>query len=196
MNKKTLALVLAMVLVFTAAIGGTIAYLTSTSEVKNTFTVGGIDMDLWETEVDPETWEEDPNEATTDANTYEDIYPGAELPKDPTVTIEANSEACYLFVSVENNLPGVALFTVDSADWTAVATNGNKTLYKYNAIVAESDADQSFIVFDGVTIDPDTSKEALAAVNGQTIVIKAFAHQSTGVDADIALDAAKTTLGF
>lgn len=92
---KSIAVVLVLVLVLGCAIGGTIAWLTDkTDEVQNTFTVGDINIDLTET--------------GTDANGKKnyDIVPGDTETKDPKVTVEANSEACWLFVKVieTNNL--------------------------------------------------------------------------------------------
>lgn len=49
MNKKKLvSLCLAVALVLTAAIGGTMAYFTDTDAQKNTFTTGNVAIDLWE----------------------------------------------------------------------------------------------------------------------------------------------------
>ena len=54
----------------------------SDREVKNTFTVGDINIGLTET--------------TTDYK----MVPGNTIAKDPTVTVKAESEACWLFVKV------------------------------------------------------------------------------------------------
>ena len=84
MKKKTLALVLALTLLVAGVVGGTLAWLTDqTAEVKNTFTVGDINIGLTETTAD-----------------YK-MIPGNTIAKDPTVTVKANSEACWLFVKVE-----------------------------------------------------------------------------------------------
>ena len=48
MKKKILALCLVVVLAATAVIGGTLAYFTDTDEATNTFTVGGVKIDLIE----------------------------------------------------------------------------------------------------------------------------------------------------
>ena len=50
MKKKLLALVLVVALAATAVIGGTLAYFTDTDEATNTFTVGGVKIDLNETD--------------------------------------------------------------------------------------------------------------------------------------------------
>ena len=53
MKKKTLALVLALTLLVAGVVGGTLAWLTDqTAEVKNTFTVGDINIGLTETTAD------------------------------------------------------------------------------------------------------------------------------------------------
>ena len=48
MKKKILALCLVVALAATAVIGGTLAYFTDTDEATNTFTVGGVKIDLIE----------------------------------------------------------------------------------------------------------------------------------------------------
>ena len=76
---------LALVLVFGCAVGGTFAWLTAkTDAVVNTFTYGDINIGL----------------AETTGNDYK-IVPGVAISKDPKVTVEAGSEACWLFVKVE-----------------------------------------------------------------------------------------------
>lgn len=76
---------LALVLVFGCAVGGTFAWLTAkTDPVVNTFTYGDINIDL----------------AETTGSGYK-IIPGVNIKKDPKVTVKAGSEACWLFVKVE-----------------------------------------------------------------------------------------------
>ena len=48
MKKKIIALCLIVALAATAVIGGTLAYFTDTDSAKNTFTVGGVSIDLIE----------------------------------------------------------------------------------------------------------------------------------------------------
>ena len=51
-KRKALLLVLCAVLLVAASVMGTMAYLTSTDEVKNTFTVGNVKLRLDEAKVD------------------------------------------------------------------------------------------------------------------------------------------------
>ena len=82
---KTFAAMLALVLVIGCAVGGTVAWLvSSTDPVVNTFTYGDINITLSE----------------TTGNDYK-IIPGVNIGKDPKVTVKKDSEACWLFVKVE-----------------------------------------------------------------------------------------------
>lgn len=86
----SLSLVLVMMMV---AVGGTIAWLTAdTDPVTNTFTTSNIDITLTETE--GELNEE------TDEREFQ-MVPGITLPKDPVVGVTAESEACWLFVKID-----------------------------------------------------------------------------------------------
>ena len=94
--KNTKHLILAVVAVFliTATIFTTIAYLTSKQEVKNTFTVGnvviGLDEALVKTDGTPD------GDLRTEIGNQYHLLPGMSYTKDPTVTVKANSEDCYV----------------------------------------------------------------------------------------------------
>lgn len=91
MKKKTVALLLALTLVLGVVAGGTIAWLTSTSDtVTNTFTTSDIKITLTE-------------DAGKDANYQFKMVPGWKITKDPKVKVESGSEACWLFVEVTEN---------------------------------------------------------------------------------------------
>ena len=94
-RRALLSISLVLVLMM-AAVGGTIAWLTDTTEaVENTFTVGNIDIDLKET---PNTDADGDN--TKDSWTAK-LIPKHEYEKDPEVTVKAGSEECYLFVKAD-----------------------------------------------------------------------------------------------
>lgn len=93
MKKRTLALLCAVTMVIGIAIGGTVAWLVATpATVTNTFTTSNVAIDLYETA----------SAEDTDHLTERDLtmVPGVELFKNPTVEVEADSLACYLFVKV------------------------------------------------------------------------------------------------
>ena len=161
MKKKTLALVLALTLLVAGVVGGTLAWLTDqTAEVKNTFTVGDINIGLTETTAD-----------------YK-MVPGNTIAKDPTVTVKANSEACWLFVQVTKSENLDTFISYDIAEgWTALS--GVDGVY-YREVPA-STADQTFSVLadDAVTVKSNVTKTMLetAKTDAPTLTFKAYAIQ-------------------
>lgn len=165
MKKKTLALVLALTLLVAGVVGGTLAWLTDrTAEVKNTFTVGDINIGLTET--------------TTDYK----MVPGNTIAKDPTVTVKANSEACWLFVQVteSENLDTFITYAI-AEGWTALP--GVDGVY-YREVPASA-ADQPFSVLKGntVTVNNTVTKAMLTAKDfaNPTLTFKAYAVQKDNV---------------
>ena len=111
-RSKALLLTLCAVLLVTASVLGTMAYLTSTDKVENTFTVGNVKITLDEAKVDTN------GEAVTPAervkgNEYK-LMPGHTYTKDPTVTVKAVSESSYVRMKVTFN---------DAADLIALCTD-------------------------------------------------------------------------
>ena len=105
-SSKAFAAVLALVLVLGCALGGTVAWLVAKSDpVVNTFTYGDININLEE----------------TTGSSYK-IIPGVDIAKDPKVTVEADSEACWLFVKVEETgtfVDGKVTYSIADG-WTAL----------------------------------------------------------------------------
>ena len=161
MKKNTLALVLALTLLVAGVVGGTLAWLTDqTDEVKNTFTVGDINIGLTETTAD-----------------YK-MVPGNTIAKDPTVTVKANSEACWLFVQVTESTDLKDFITYAIAEgWTALP--GVDGVY-YREVPASA-ADQTFSVLagDAVTVKSDVTRTMLetAKTDAPTLTFKAYAIQ-------------------
>lgn len=125
MKKKTkaLMLVLCAVLLVTASVLGTMAYLTSTDKVVNTFTVGKVAITLDEAKVDPDGTAVTPAERVKE-NAYH-LLPGHGYTKDPTVHVQANSEDSFIFVKVEN---GIANYEAGTTIAAQIAENGWKPL--------------------------------------------------------------------
>ena len=172
MKKKTLALILALVMVFGAAVGGTIAYLTDTTDaVVNTFTVGNINIDLKETTKD-----------------YK-MVPGNTINKDPKVTVEAGSEACWLFVKVNesDNLDNFISYAV-ATGWTQLQDkDGNDVAGVYYRSVDATTADVTYSVLtdDQVTVLTTVDKDdmdGLTADTNPTLTFTAYAIQKAGFD--------------
>ena len=100
--KKTIAIVALVVLVAVASVLGTLAYLTDTKKVDNTFTMGDVKIKLDETDV------KNPKGDRVTENEYA-VYPGAVVTKDPIVhNVGANGAYIRATVNVSNwmNLVG------------------------------------------------------------------------------------------
>ena len=104
--KKTLTVLLALVLVIAMSVAGTMAYLTSSDSVTNTFTVGKVAITLDEAKVDVYGKPDAAATARVDKNEYK-LIPGHSYTKDPTIHVAADSEDCYLFVKVEDGLTAI-----------------------------------------------------------------------------------------
>ena len=93
LNKKIIAMLSVFILLALVVIGssvsGTVAWLVSKSEsTVSTFTLGDINITLKESDLGSQPIK---------------IIPGIDIGKDPKVTVMANSEACWLFVKVEES---------------------------------------------------------------------------------------------
>lgn len=102
---KALLVVACALLLVAASVFGTMAYLTSTDTVTNTFTIGKVEITLDEAKVDLNGTAVSPDERVKN-NSYK-LMPGHSYTKDPTVHVDAASEDSWIFVKVEN---GIAAF--------------------------------------------------------------------------------------
>lgn len=100
--RKVLLLACSAVLLVCLSVGATLAYLTDTKTVTNTFTVGKVEIKLDEAPVDL-AGNVIENEQRRASNSYK-LMPGHTYTKDPTVTVIANSEESYvrMIVTVSN----------------------------------------------------------------------------------------------
>ena len=178
---RGLVLVLALALIVGVAGGATFAWLTAkTDPVVNTFTYGDINITLAE-------------------NTGSDykIIPGVDIAKDPLVTVLAKSEACWLFVKVdEENWPTLTYVNKDGKDVRKVNydiadgwTKGDGTNIPANVYyreVAANDANQEFPVLkdNKITVSDTLTKIDISRILTTTpkLSITAYAIQKDGMD--------------
>jgi hypothetical protein len=165
MRKGYICLVVVAVLLITASVGAVVALLISASNpVVNTFTIGDINISLKETTGEKYT-----------------MTPGVKVAKDPTVTVWANSEKCWLFIKVEKENNFDAFCTYEIADgWNTLAGDPN-VLYR---LVEKSAADQAFPVLKNncISIKDSLTEEQLNAVRvNPKLNFTAYAVQSDGV---------------
>ena len=100
-RSKALLLSLCAVALVVATVFGTMAYLTSTDKVVNTFTVGNVQIKLDEAKVNADGTRFEPAERVKE-NSYK-LLPGHTYTKDPTVTVLEGSEAAYVRLKVTFN---------------------------------------------------------------------------------------------
>ena len=180
-SNKTAAILLALVLAIGCAVGGTLAWLISKTEpVVNTFTYGDIDIDLTET-----------------TGTEYKIIPGVNINKNPKVTVKANSEACWLFVKVEEeNWPAFVdanktkkvSYSIAN-DWNAL--QGQTGVYYREVDAAAAKAGESYYILKGnttyangvVTVSDTLTKEEIKDITAKpTLTFTAYAVQKDGID--------------
>ena len=166
---KIIALLLCAVLLVAGSVMGTLAYLTSQAEVKNTFTAGNVTITMDEAKVD-EYGVPEAGAARVVNNTYK-LIPGHTYTKDPTVKVGANSEDCWVFVKIENGLGTDATIPME-AGWVAL----NNGYYAYNTKLSKNDTATPFKSFTfGQQANP-------AAYTAAEIKITAYAIQADNFD--------------
>ena len=183
-TKKVLILGLCAVLLVAASVLGTMAYLTDTKSVTNTFTVGNVAITLDELDVDNST----ENAERDTANQYH-LLPGKTYTKDPTIHVQTSSEDCFLFVKVENGISAIEDSTktvksqMSTNGWTAV--DEAKGIYVYGSLdtprkVEKSNTVTDVKVFDEFTIAGTVNNTTLEANKDNSIVVTAYAIQADG----------------
>lgn len=200
--KKVILTVLSVALIVALSVTATLAWLQDTTEpVVNTFTEGKVDIDLFEHQYDLTnnslTNTEIRGDATVagdEGNSYK-MIPGAVLPKDPTVEVLAVSEACWLFVKIEeiNNIDTFLSYAIADG-WTVLngtvdnaenPTAGDETIVIYRT-VADTDADQTFAVLkdNQVTVNTSVDMDDMNALKEDTrpqLKFTAYAIQSANL---------------
>lgn len=210
MKKKLLTtailLVAAVALVVTTMLA-TVAYLTESAAVSNVFTVGNVSIEMFETPVKPDGTVADGftegSRKTADGNSYH-LVPGKKYIKDPTIYIKANSENCYIFVKVSNQIRPIEDGNIGAADATKptmrsqLEQNGWVALYKvnqdqiiycykgnvddanvYGSVVTTSANEQQLDLFSNFTVDPDAD---ISKLGGAKVILTAFAIQDDGLN--------------
>lgn len=200
MKKKLLIMSVAMVLVCAFAVGMTIAYLTSTDEVVNTFTVGNVQIKLDEAEVDQYGVPQGSPAPRISENVYK-LIPGHTYTKDPTVTVLQGSESSYIKMTVTfsksreldaifapNGADLTSIFDgYDSANWIYKGNTENTTAntrtyeFWYKEPVAAPTADVALdALFDSITVPGTITNAQLATIADMTITVNAYAIQADG----------------
>ena len=181
-SKAILMVVCAMLLV-AASVMGTLAYLTSSAYVTNTFSVGKVAITMDEADVDDYgnvlLGDDETPLARVQANKYK-LVPGHTYTKDPTIHVQAKSENCWVFVKIENGLGvDVTLENMNSKFEPLIVDNAHvDDVYYYEDIVPYSEDVTDLVVFTdftfGQTANPATYENASIKVTGYAIQADGF----------------------
>lgn len=198
-KSKALLLTLCAVLLVTASVLGTMAFLTSDDEVVNTFSVGSVAIKLDEAKANADGTLVEGAERVK-ANNYK-LLPGHTYNKDPMVTVLNGSEPSYIKMTVTfskaNELD--AIFAPTGADMTSIfdgydatcwiakgntkdtATNTRTYEFWYKETVAAPNGDVALdALFDKIIVPGFITNEQLATIEGMTITVNACAIQADG----------------
>lgn len=170
-NKKLIIAVVALAVALCCAVGGTLAWLFDTTDtVTNTFTYGDINITLDESD---------------DLDLQ--MVPGNTIVKDPEVSVEAGSEACWLFIKIEESADLADYIDYSLADhW--IPLNGVAGVYYLEVSAADAKAGIGYgiLVDDQVTVLEEVDKEMMEAVKNGTATVElnftAYAVQKDNVD--------------
>lgn len=205
-KSKALLLSLCMILLAVASVFGTLAYLTDTKTVTNTFTVGKVGLVLNEAKVNPDGTAAELAERVT-TNTYH-LLPGHTYIKDPTVTVAAESEDAYVRMIVnvegidqlETALTDSKYYAEDETFLLQMLCGGwdeNTWVYegytqaegsttgvyefRYKEVVDKSDnATKLPALFETITVPGEIDGTQLANLANVKIVVNAHAIQADG----------------
>lgn len=217
-KSKALLLTLCAVLLVTASVLGTMAFLTSTASVENTFTVGSVKITLDEAKVTPDGKPVE-GAARVGENSYK-LMPGHTYTKDPTIHVDAASEDCFIRAKVtltnasewiaiatkyaDNKVENIIKGTDDNIWWVsqpAVDTANNTVTYTF-VYKSESHNDElgkriwtsadskDLVLFNEIVIPGGLTNEELKGVGSSKITVVAEAIQADGFKTEAAAWAA------
>ena len=174
-SSRAFIALLALVLVIGCVAGGTVAWLVATTDtVTNTFTYGNINITL----------------AETTGTSYK-IIPGTDITKNPKVTVKGGSEACWLFVKVEE-VGAISTITTDpvhyaiDTGWAQLKDKDGKDVSGvYYRLVDAVDNDTAFNVLkdNKIIVSGELTKETINgyAVQQPALTFTAYAVQKENI---------------
>lgn len=175
-NKKFIAILsvfvmLALTMVVGCAVDGTVAWLVSESKSSvSTFTLGDINIKLTKAESESQSLK---------------IIPGVDIKRSLKVTVEPNSEACWLFVKVEGtNWPANVSYSVAGGpnDWAPLS--GHPGVYYREVLAVDAEDGVEYDVNCNVTVSKELTKAEINGIAGTQpqLSFTAYAVQRYGID--------------
>lgn len=213
-NRKLILVILLCVIAISATIGGTIAWLTKTDKLTNSFVVGTFEVPTTDPVDSSVSIDIDGHlyEPSWDDSITHKIMPGSSYEKDPYVGIGAGSEDAVVYVYVENNFSNKVYFTVNQG-WEIVSDEdgfkedtSTSGMFKYTAGLtgnSNSDSWTTTPLFSEIVVDDSADYSDLKVQEGKNseIIVSSFIHQAKDadgnlIDESIILEAAKKAFGI
>ena len=171
---KVLAIILCAICLVTASVMITLAaIMVKSNPVTNTFVVGKIGLTLDESDVD-ELGEPIEGADPVTENTYK-LYADRTYQKDPVVHIAANSEDCYVFVKIDNEIAAIESDEEPNID-SQIKANG-WTAMENGVYFQPYTSDEEQVDLEVFTIGTVNYDELLTYEN-KSIIIMAYAVQT------------------
>lgn len=161
---KALLMSLCAVLLVVASVLGTMAYLTDSKDVKNTFTVGNVTIKLDEAKVDEKgnlvKNQDDTLADRVTRNEYK-LLPGHTYVKDPTVTVLAPSVESYVRMKVTFNKASQIIAMCTDPEFAEDGPTGVENAYPLIRMVKFVEANAA--KWDGIIPDNMVDTEEMLA---------------------------------
>lgn len=161
---KALLMSLCAVLLVAASVLGTMAYLTDSKDVKNTFTVGNVTIKLDEAKVDEKgnlvKNQDDTLADRVTRNEYK-LLPGHTYVKDPTVTVLAPSVESYVRMKVTFNKASQIIAMCTDPEFAEDGPTGVENAYPLIRMVKFVEANAA--KWDGIIPDNMVDTEEMLA---------------------------------
>jgi len=201
-RSKALLVILSAAAMITAATFGTLAYFTDTKTVTNTFTVGKVKITLTESALNTDGTINTGADRVT-GNTY-NLIPGKQYVKDPILYIDGESEDCWAFVTVDNQLAAIEDDEYTDIEdqmaangWAKLGDSykvGNLAVWAYNSKITKGATDKNLEIFANFKVDgnkvinveagkePTGDFEDIKEYADKKIIVTGYAIQAEGFD--------------
>lgn len=214
-KKRNITAIAAFALIVFAFVGTTLAWLAmQTGEVTNTFTVGDVNISLYEHTINNVTHATEAetilvNDINDQGKNEYQFVPGLTIQKDPTVTVKGGSAACWLFVKIAtrgnhfsgNDTAPIVKWTM--ADGWKQVDSGNSYFWYRKVEAVDKDTDIPVFKDNSVRINDIFSEAQFEVVNTRPdytnpkVFVRAGAIQSDNIAVGASEEeAAKIALGM
>lgn len=184
MKKKVTAIALAVCILAVAVIGATMAYFTDTDSKTNTFTFGGVDIELTETSKEDEKNNIHAGTEKEDGFTYEKVLPGLVYSKVPEVKVVEGPAWVVVTVTVPTIYDHADFFnrTANGTDFEMdKKVVGKNTIYYFYSTNKDGVATgENLKIFDQIKINPALTQDNVKNLPIFDVVVNAYGIQKEG----------------